>query len=212
MGSCFITLEGVEGAGKSTLRDALALKFGALNQELILTREPGATAIGRRLREILLDPQNTQLAPLAELMLFCADRAQHVAEVIQPGLKRGSIVICDRYIHSTLAYQGYARGLALDKLNSLMDFVTNGLLPDVVLLLDLDPALGLARVQTRESGPTKHDRIEELALDFHRRVRQGFLAMAQADEKRFILLDATLDAETLAERAFSEVTKRIKVS
>ena len=184
----FITIEGVEGAGKSTLRSGLtdaARKFG---MEVVVTREPGATTLGRSLRSLLLSPENTHIDPLAELMLFSADRAQHVREVIRPALERGALVICDRFIHSTLAYQGHGRGLDLTALKFLNNLVTGGLTPDLVLLLDLDPEIGLTRAQHRvekstasfnlnaviESGvlPGQTDRLEVQSIEFHRAVRK----------------------------------------
>ena len=141
--SFFLTLEGVEGAGKSTLRGALVDLLSDLGKEIVVTREPGATELGRTIRTLLLDPATKGLDPLAELLLFSADRAQHLCEVVRPALARGALVICDRFTHSTLAYQGYGRGLPLDILEQLNRVTTKGLAPDLVLLLDLPAEEGL---------------------------------------------------------------------
>jgi len=225
MAARFITLEGIEGAGKSTLRSKLVEKLTAQNIEVVITREPGATSIGRSLRNLLLNPENSSINPITELMMFSADRAQHLSEIIRPALARGAFVLCDRFIHSTLAYQGYGRGLNLSDLQTLTNFVTAGLQPDLVLLLDLDPTVGLARVQDRQerasgtfqidqltaTAAAKLDRMEELSLDFHRKVRQGFLTMAQAEPQRFAVLDASKTADAIAEEAFQALRTRLKL-
>ncbi len=223
----FITIEGIEGAGKSTLRSKLADFVASLGMEVVLTREPGATSLGQTIRTIVLDPKNKKLDPLAELMLFSADRAQHLEEVVRPALNRDALVICDRYIHSTLAYQGYARGLDLARLTSLNEFITQGLRPDLVLLLDLPPEVGLERAQDRmrkssgsfQVGAVKEalasnagsasgwTRFEEQDLDFHTRIRKGFLELAKDPQNRFVVLDATQKPETVAEAAVAAIKK-----
>ena len=135
----FITLEGIEGSGKTTLIENLADVFRTLNHEVLVTREPGGCALGRELRQMLLNPE-TEICPEAELFLFLADRAQHVAEVIRPALKRGEVVLCDRYADSTVVYQGYGRGLDIEKLRSLNDVAIGGLWPVRTFVLDMDPA------------------------------------------------------------------------
>ena len=143
----FITLEGIEGSGKTTLIENLADVFRTLNHEVLVTREPGGCALGRELRQMLLNPE-TEICPEAELFLFLADRAQHVAEVIRPALKRGEVVLCDRYADSTVVYQGYGRGLDIEKLRSLNDVAIGGLWPDRTFVLDMDPADALKRAWT----------------------------------------------------------------
>ena len=207
--SVFITIEGIEGSGKSTLQRRMAEYLTAKGCAVRLTREPGATVIGREIRNLLLDPRNTALAPAAEVALFAADRAQHVAEVIKPALARGEIVISDRYLHSTLAYQGYGRGYPLPDLEALNTLATGGLQPDLVLLLDLDPASGLARASRRSSeassGETADEhswsRFEEEEVAFHERVRQGFLQLAGREKERFVILNALLPAADVAGEA-----------
>lgn len=223
--ACFITIEGIEGAGKSTLRARLAELLKELQKEVVLTREPGATPLGQSVRTILLDPTTKEIHPIAELMLFSADRAQHVSQVLKPALDRGAIVVCDRYIHSTLAYQGYGRGIDLRSLKLMNDLTTEGLLPDIVLLLDLDPEKGLERalertrratmtINTSEFGgrdkdPESWTRFEQQAIEFHSRVRDGFLALAKQDPERFLLLDAEQDPDKVAAMAFAAIKKKI---
>ena len=146
----FITLEGIEGSGKTTLIENLADVFRTLNHEVLVTREPGGCALGRELRQMLLNPE-TEICPEAELFLFLADRAQHVAEVIRPALKRGEVVLCDRYADSTVVYQGYGRGLDIEKLRSLNDVAIGGLWPDRTFVLDMDPADALKRARRRNA-------------------------------------------------------------
>jgi dTMP kinase len=203
--SCFITLEGVEGAGKTTLQNRLAGLIKDRGYEVVITREPGATEIGKAIRELLLDPRNSSLSPTAELMLFAADRAQHVTEIIKPALDRGAVVICDRYIHSTLAYQGYGRGLNIDLLHQLNQQATNGVTPDLVLLLDLDPKIGLSRASKRVDACNGQDsdpnsgwtRFEAQELEFHQRIRNGFLELANQPNSNFHVVDADQDADSL---------------
>ncbi len=219
--ACFITLEGIEGAGKSTLRSKLAELLREEHREVVVTREPGATSFGQAVRNLVLDPHNKELDTKAELMLFQADRAQHIVEIIRPALERGAIVLCDRYIHSTLAYQGYGRGLELNHLRSLNTFTTGGLLPDLTLLLDLDPRVGLERAKTRirkasssfnfqeltQGGGDNilQDRFEEQAVEFHDRVRKGFLELSKDPQFRFVVLDAAKEEDALAEEAFKAI-------
>jgi dTMP kinase len=186
-----IAFEGVEGAGKSTqlelLRQALEGRRGDppvdRSREVVVTREPGGTPAGERVRALLLDPE-VELHPRTEALLFAAARAELVERVIRPALERGAVVLCDRYLDSSLAYQGGARGLGRGPVEQVNRFATGGLLPDLVVLLDLDPAAGLRR---RARDP---DRIEAQDLDFHRRVRDAFLDLAADDPERFAVVAA----------------------
>ena len=153
----FITLEGIEGSGKTTLIENLADVFRTLNHEVLVTREPGGCALGRELRQMLLNPE-TEICPEAELFLFLADRAQHVAEVIRPALKRGEVVLCDRYADSTVVYQGYGRGLDIEKLRSLNDVAIGGLWPDRTFVLDMDPADMRSWASPKKRGVSKPSR------------------------------------------------------
>ncbi len=185
----FVALEGGEGAGKSTQARLLDQWLTEQGHEVVLTREPGATRIGASIRALLLDPDSDGLAPRSEALLYAADRAQHVATVILPALQRGAVVITDRYVDSSLAYQGAGRALELDDVRRLSQWATGGLVPDLTVLLDIDPVIGLARA----TGTP--DRIEQESLDFHRRVRAGFLALAGQDPQRYVVVSAIDPAE-----------------
>ena len=180
----FITFEGMEGCGKSTQAKLLARAIGP---DAVLTQEPGGTAIGRAIRQLLLDPANRAMSAEAEVLLFFADRAQHVAEVIRPALAAGKIVISTRYIDTSLAYQGYGRGLDLDRIRSVAVLATGGLRPDLTLFFDLPLEVGLARV-VRRGG---RDRLESEVREFHERVRNGYLELAAAEPDRWIRIDAS---------------------
>lgn len=182
-----ITFEGIEGSGKSTQARRLADELGAL-----FTFEPGATETGKRIREIVLGAGN--VAPQAELLLFLADRAQHIAEVMRPELAAGRVVICDRYNDSTLAYQGYGRRIPLAPLRQLTEEATGGLRPDLTFLLDVSVVLGLSRAGRRGAI----DRIESETVSFHERVRDGFRRLASEEPARWVVVDGERDADTIA--------------
>lgn len=187
----FLVFEGGEGAGKSTQSAALADYLVARGHEVRRTREPGGTAAAEAIRAILLDPANQGLDDRAEALLFAASRGDHAARVIRPALERGEIVISDRFMDSSVAYQGVGRDLGLETVADLSLWATGGLRPDLTILLDVDPEIGLARVV----GP---DRLESEPLEWHRRVRQAFLDIAQQDPRRYLVLDAARPAEDLA--------------
>jgi len=180
----FITFEGMEGCGKSTQAKLLARAIGP---DAVLTQEPGGTAIGRAIRQLLLDPANRAMSAEAEVLLFFADRAQHVADVIRPALAAGKTVISTRYVDTSLAYQGYGRGLDLDRIRSVAVLATGGLRPDLTLFFDLPLEIGLARV-VRRGG---RDRLESEVREFHERVRNGYLELAAQEPDRWIRIDAS---------------------
>ncbi|MDP3711665.1 MAG: dTMP kinase [Mycobacteriales bacterium] len=182
---CFLALEGGEGAGKSTQLRLLAAWLEEAGHEVVVTREPGATPMGRKVRALLLDPATGALAPRAEALLYAADRAQHVAQVVRPALERGAVVLTDRYVDSSLAYQGAGRALDRDDVQKISTWATEALRPDLTLLLDVDPSVGLARA-TRGGA----DRIEGESLAFHQRVRSGFLELAARDPERYLVVPA----------------------
>lgn len=195
----FITVEGVEGAGKSTLMNLLAREFERRGVPFVRTREPGGCGLGANLRPLLLDVSSS-LDGRAELFLFLADRAQHVADTIRPALERGAWVLCDRYADSTVAYQGYGRGMDVEVLQSLNDYATGGLWPDRTLLLDLSVKTGLERALARNGreGLSKSEgRFEAEELAFHQRIRKGFLERAARWPERFRVLDALRSPEDL---------------
>ncbi|MDT5024377.1 MAG: dTMP kinase [Micromonosporaceae bacterium] len=201
----FVVFEGGEGSGKSTQVELLATRLNREGRDVVVTREPGATDVGVRIRSLLLDRHPVRrddsdaagvvLTPRAEALLYAADRAHHVASVVRPGLAVGSVVISDRYIDSSLAYQGAGRILPVNEVSWLSAWATGGLQPDLVVLLDVDPAIGLARIADRGDV----DRLEGETVAFHERVRYAFLDLASADPRRYLVIDATEPAETIAE-------------
>jgi dTMP kinase len=188
----FITLEGIEGCGKSSQAKRIAAHLTAHGHQVVQTFEPGGTAVTAAIRTMLADPAN-RLDSTAELMLFLADRAQHVAAVVQPALQAGKIVICDRYSDSTLAYQGFGRGHKVELLEELNRFASHGLTPDLTLWIDCDIGLGLGRAKRRAAGPG--DRFEAEPLAFHSRIRDGFADLAARFPERIVRIDGDLAEE-----------------
>ena len=202
----FITLEGIEGSGKTSQMGRLQRFLEENGVECVLTRQPGGTRIGENIRSILLDPSNHALVPMSELLLYMADRAQHIAEIIRPSLKAGKTVICDRYFDATLVYQGFARELNLDLIRQLHQLLFDNLKPDITLLLDLSPQAGLARAwQQLNSGQRAGDesRFEAEAVAFHEKVRAGYLELARLEPDRIHIIDA---AQT-PDRVFADISK-----
>lgn len=204
MRGIFITLEGGEGAGKSTLQGSLAAAFSRVGREVVVTREPGGTVLGKRLRQELLNGDHVE--PAAELLLYAADRAQHVAQIIRPALERGAVVICDRFSDSTVAYQGYGRKLDKKAIATLNGLAQQGVRPDLTLWLDVPAAAGLARTRRRGAG----DRLEGEAVAFHERVRKGFKAIAQAEPRRVVRIDATQTTEDVYAGALEVLRTRLR--
>ncbi len=199
-GGRLIVFEGPEGAGKSTQIQGLVARLQRAGIDALVTREPGGTPAGDRVRDVLLDP-DLHIEALAEFLLYAAGRAQHVAEVIGPALDAGRVVISDRFSAASVAYQGYGRGLDLAWISQVNDRVTRGRRPDLTLLLDLDPSVGLARAAVRG----RPDRLEAADLAFHRRAREGFLAQAAADPAGWRRLDATRSVAQLEHDVFAAV-------
>lgn len=195
----FVTFEGPEGGGKSTLIQSLAASLQGNGLDVVVTREPGSGPVGASIREILL--HGDHLDHKTELFLFLADRAQHVTAFIRPALQRGAWVLCDRYSDSTVVYQGYGRGLDLELLRKWNAFATGGLAPDVTFLLDIDPADGLARIASK-------DRLDAEPIDFHKRVRQGFLSEAAQSPGRWVILDASLAPSVVLDAARTTLLDR----
>jgi dTMP kinase len=204
----FITLEGPEGSGKTTQMKKLAVTLRARGMAVFTTREPGGTGIGDQIRRVLLDLANDGMVPRTEILLFLASRAQHTDEVIRPRLAAGEIVICDRYRDSTVAYQGYGRGVDIDRLHELNDFATGGLLPDLTVLLDVSAETGLAR----RASDGSWNRLDADAVDFHRRVQAGYHAMAEAEPERWRVVDANQGAEAVQEALLDVVAEKLGVS
>ena len=194
MRGLFITFEGIEGSGKTTLMELVARSLGRRGRDCVLTREPGGTPLGLSLRRVLLDPSAAEISSTAEFMLFAADRAQHVAEVIRPALEDGSFVLCDRFSDATLAYQRYGRGIDQQAIKAVDGQARGETSPDMTVLLDLPVETGLERARQRG----RSDRIEQEALEFHQRVRTEFLELAQREPQRITIVDATLSIDALA--------------
>ncbi|HPL81289.1 MAG TPA: dTMP kinase [Anaerolineaceae bacterium] len=202
----FISLEGPEGSGKSSQIPALAQYLEAQGYRVLCTREPGGTSIGDQIRAVLTSMDNPELLPRTEILLFLAARAQLVAQVIRPALREGKIVLCDRYGDSTLAYQGYGHGLDLNILRAMLNFATEGLKPDLTLLLDLDIKTGLARKKSIDEW----NRLDAYEVSFHERVRSGYLQLAEEEPTRWRRVDASMPKDEVQTMLRQIVLKRIK--
>jgi dTMP kinase len=194
----FVVFEGGEGAGKSTQSARLAALLRASGLDVVTTREPGGSPVGEAVRAVLLDTAHGGMSARAEALLFAAARGEHVHRVVRPALERGAVVVCDRYLDSSVAYQGVGRGLGADTVAGLSLWATEGLRPDLTVLLDVDPAVGLGRVG-------EPDRLEVEPPAFHRAVRAGFLALAAADPARYLVVDARSSARRVAEQVAARV-------
>ena len=196
----FIVLEGPDGAGKSAQAVRLAERLRRRGYPVIFTREPGGTPLGEQVRAVVLDPADTRRGPIADALLFNAARSQHVLDVIRPALERGDVVVCDRYATSTMAYQGFGSGLDRGVLAAIGDFATGGLAPDLVVVLDVPVEVGLARRDAgRAEELTRFEDGERHDLEFHRRVRAGYLEMATADPQHWVVVDGDRTPDAVAE-------------
>lgn len=204
----FLTFEGGDGSGKSTQSALLTEWLTAQGRTVVHAREPGGTELGLELREIVLHRRG-YMAPRAEALIYAADRAHNIATVVRPALERGDVVIQDRYLDSSVAYQGAGRVLDPGEVRELSLWATEGLLPDLTMLLDLDIETGRARL---DDARTRYDRLEAEAADFHHRVREAYLELAEAEPERFLVLDATEPVEVLAERIRSRVSELLTYS
>ncbi len=197
----FITFEGGEGCGKSTQSRLLLKRLEQQNVPVVLTHEPGGTSLGNELRKTLKRKRDSSISPQAELFLLAASRAQLVAELIRPALEEGKVVLCDRFTHSTMVYQGYGRGLDFTAIKMVNNMATRYLNPDFIILLDISPEQGLARKQSLK------DRFELENLSFHRRVREGYVKMAAAEPDRWLVIDASLPKGKIAEIIWDRVSQ-----
>ena len=209
MAGFFISFEGIEGSGKSTQVASLAQALRLQGCEVVVTREPGGTAVGQVLRRLLLDSTSVPLAPGAELYLMLADRAQHVQEIVAPALRANKVVISDRFVDSTTAYQGYGRGVELALLAQLNAFACGGWMPALTFLLDMPVSAGLQRVRRRQSGT--EDRFEAESVAFHERIRAGYLVVAHAEPQRVCVVDAARPVEVIHRDILAAVRDRLPV-
>jgi dTMP kinase len=195
--ACFITFEGIEGCGKTTQLGLLARHLTTLGHDVVVTREPGGCPIADQVRGILLDAGNRTMAPLTELLLYAAARAQHVSEIVAPSLASGRVVLCDRFTDATVAYQGYARGLDQGIIDELNRLATGSVRPDLTILVDCPVEVGLGRAMARINSSTgaREERFELESLQFHRNVRSGYLKLAEMEPERFIVIDGSETVE-----------------
>ena len=203
----FITLEGPEGSGKTTAVDYAVSKLEEMGYKIVRTREPGGTPIAEQIRNVILDKANTAMDERTEALLYAASRRQHLVEKVWPALKEGKIVICDRYLDSSLAYQGGARGLGVENILNVNNFATEGTFPDLTLLFDIDPQIGLARIAANANREV--NRLDLEKLDFHNKVRNTFLELAKRYPKRFVIIDASKSREEVADATLKAMLSRI---
>lgn len=202
----FITLEGPDGSGKSTIMKKIVDYFKKENIEFLGTREPGGTEIGEKIRETILDKENKAMVPEAEALLYAASRGQHVHEKILPALREGKVVICERFILSSLAYQGLGRSLGIEEVKNINDFAIKGVRPDLTLFFDVDPALTLDRKVQGEGG----DRLEKEGIGFHREVYNGYMKLIDMYPENIKVIDASKDVETVFNQSIYYIEKLLK--
>ena len=205
--SKFITFEGGEGSGKSTVMKDVAARLTKEGYKLVLTREPGGTPIAEEIRNVILDKDNTKMDPRTEALLYAASRRQHLVEKIWPALERGEIVLCDRYLDSSLAYQGGARGLGVDKVLSINMFATEGEYPDLTLLFDLEPEEGLKRIEKNKGREV--NRLDLEKLEFHKKVRDNFHALAKKYSTRYVIIDASKSLNEVEDEVYKIIKETI---
>ncbi len=203
----FITLEGPEGSGKTTAVEAAVKKLEEMGYQIVRTREPGGTPIAEQIRNVILDKANTAMDARTEALLYAASRRQHLVEKVWPALKEGKIVICDRYLDSSLAYQGGARGLGVENILNINLFATENTWPDLTLLFDIKPELGLARISA--NADREVNRLDLEKLDFHNKVRDTFLELAKRYPDRFVIIDASQSREEVAKATMEAILSRL---
>ena len=201
----FITFEGTDGAGKTTQIQRLASDLRQTGYDVCLTREPGGTPISEQIRDMLLNPDHSEMAPTTELLLYAASRSQHVSEVIKPALEAGKVVISSRFADAMVVYQGYGRGLDIDRIHHLNRIATDGVTPDVTFVLDLPVEIGLQRIQNSNSRGGL-DRLEREKIDFHRRLREGYQTIARQEPQRLKIIDAKVSPK----RVYAQIQEAIQ--
>lgn len=209
MRGLFIVFDGIDGCGKSTQIAFAAKRLGQEGHTVVMTREPGGTAIAEKVRELILSPENKEMVSECELLLYAAARAQHVREKIVPALERGSIVLCDRFDCATFAYQGYGRGISLPLLTTINDIAAGGVRPDLTFIFDISVEAAFTRLAAMNKS---RDRLESSGKDFFARVADGFRTLAQEDPQKIVLLDAELTAEELGENVYKRINDALQCS
>lgn len=210
MTGLFITIEGPDGAGKSSLLQQLVPALqDTIDRPIVVTREPGGSAIAEEIRGLLLNPAYTEMDARTEALLLAASRRQHVVEKILPALSRGEMVLCDRFVDSSIAYQGQARGIGMEKVRDLNEFAIEGLTPDLTLYLDVEAEVGLQRIKDKQSK-RQQDRLELEAVTFHEEVRKAYHLMIEKDPDRFVVIDASADQQVVFEKAFQALQSVLK--
>lgn len=207
MESLFITFEGPEGAGKTTIINMVTEEFLKLGLNFISTREPGGIRIAESIRNIILNPENTEMDKRTEALLYAAARRQHLAEKVLPALEEGKIVLCDRFIDSSLAYQGVGRGIGIDEIYKINEFAINGLMPNLTIYFDLDPKVGLQRVHQADEREINRLDLEE--LDFHLKVQSGYSEIIKREPNRFKVIDASKSIEEVYEATLHAILEKI---
>ncbi len=205
--SLFITLEGPEGSGKTSAIKLVREALEQMGHEIIMTREPGGTPISEQIRNVILDKDNTAMDSRTEALLYAASRRQHLVEKIWPALKEGKIVFCDRYLDSSLSYQGYARGLGIDDILKVNEYATEGTYPDITFLFDIDPELGLERINKNKDREV--NRLDVEKLSFHQKVREGYLILSKRFPDRYIVIDASKPLEEVSSKVLKEILNRL---
>lgn len=201
----FISIEGPEGAGKTTVLERIVQELENSGKDVIQTREPGGIAIAEQIRSVILNKENTEMDARTEALLYAAARRQHLVEKVIPAIERGAIVLCDRFIDSSLAYQGHARGLGIDEVASINAFATEGMMPELTLLFDVSPEVGLARIHRHEGREV--NRLDLEGLNFHEKVREGYLLLAKQDPRRIMVIDAEEEKESVFQAALAQIKK-----
>lgn len=205
--SLFITLEGPEGSGKTSAIKLVREALEQMGHEIIMTREPGGTPISEQIRNVILDKDNTAMDSRTEALLYAASRRQHLVEKIWPALKEGKIVFCDRYLDSSLSYQGYARGLGIDDILKVNEYATEGTFPHITFLFDIDPELGLERISKNKDREV--NRLDVEKLSFHQKVREGYLILSKRFPDRYIVIDASKPLEEVSSNVLKEILNRL---
>ncbi|UOE55542.1 dTMP kinase [Bacillus sp. CMF12] len=203
----FITVEGPEGAGKTTIIDMLASNLAKEGYQVLQTREPGGIEIAEQIRSVILDKNNTKMDPRTEALLYAAARRQHLAEKVKPAMDKGFIILCDRFIDSSLAYQGYARGLGIDEVYSINSFAIEGMMPELTLYFDIEPEAGLDRINQHKGREV--NRLDLEKLDFHHKVREGYLKLMELYPERIFKIDASRPLEEVYQQAESKLKELI---